>query len=115
MELSGPQQVRIRPGEIWWADVPFREGTGSKVRPCVVVRTLLGAVDVLKITTKPRPHSDYVKVDKRSWEKRYRASRSFVGVSVAIRLPAQALRRRIGMIDDATWTLVRARHDIGRA
>ncbi|MEK8107708.1 hypothetical protein NKG94_26570 [Micromonospora sp. M12] len=26
------------PGEIWWADVPYADGSGSKVRPCLVLR-----------------------------------------------------------------------------
>jgi PemK-like, MazF-like toxin of type II toxin-antitoxin system len=45
---------RPTPGEIWWADVPFAEGTGAKIRPCLVVRTHTDSVDVLKITSQDK-------------------------------------------------------------
>ncbi len=43
--LGGP-----RPGKFWMADVPFREGGGSKDRPCYVVGRKGRAVRVLYVT-----------------------------------------------------------------
>ncbi|HEY1176855.1 MAG TPA: hypothetical protein VGF17_11915, partial [Phytomonospora sp.] len=34
---TSPSAGGPAPGEIWWADVPFEDGTGSKVRPCLVL------------------------------------------------------------------------------
>ena len=41
-----------RPGEIWWADVPYEDGPGSKDRPCLVLSVRGGTAVVAKITSK---------------------------------------------------------------
>lgn len=38
--------------EIWWADVPFEDGPGSKDRPCLVLSVRGGTAVVAKITSK---------------------------------------------------------------
>ncbi len=43
---------RPAPGEIWWAEVPYQDGTGAKVRPCLVLTTGAGGSTVLKITSQ---------------------------------------------------------------
>lgn len=41
-----------RRGEVWWAEVPFEDGPGSKDRPCLVLAVRGTSVRVAKITTK---------------------------------------------------------------
>lgn len=41
-----------RRGEVWWADVPFEDGAGSKDRPCLVLAVRGQSVRVVKITSK---------------------------------------------------------------
>ncbi|MEK8143470.1 type II toxin-antitoxin system PemK/MazF family toxin [Streptomyces sp. M10(2022)] len=41
-----------RPGEIWWAQVPYEDGPGSKDRPCLVLSVRGSTVVVAKITSK---------------------------------------------------------------
>lgn len=41
---------QVRPGDIWWAPFTFAEGTGYKVRPCLVLRVCGDRVRVAKIT-----------------------------------------------------------------
>ncbi|MHA6759803.1 hypothetical protein [Streptacidiphilus sp. PAMC 29251] len=40
------------PREIWWAEVPFEDGPGSKDRPCLVLHRGATTATVLKITSK---------------------------------------------------------------
>ncbi|WP_407565144.1 type II toxin-antitoxin system PemK/MazF family toxin [Streptomyces sp. 184] len=51
-----------RPGEVWWARVPYRDGDGGgdaegaggdgEARPCLVLKTADGTVTVAPITTR---------------------------------------------------------------
>jgi hypothetical protein len=62
---------RPTPGEIWWADVPFAEGTGAKIRPCLVVRTHTDSVDVLKITSQDKGDRwGHVQIPTADWDPR---------------------------------------------
>ena len=45
---------RLRPGVVVWAHVTFRDGTGEKARPVVVVGTRGREVVVRPITSSPR-------------------------------------------------------------
>ena len=71
-----------RVGDVWWADVPFEDGTGSKDRPCVVVETHGFRSVVLYITStdksgrpgwvalprqgwSPKPGTSWVRTDRR--------------------------------------------------
>ncbi|WP_443726524.1 hypothetical protein [Sanguibacter sp. A247] len=50
------------------AHVPFRDGTGSKDRPCLVVRSNHGEYRVLYVTSQDRSADDrYVPVDTQAW------------------------------------------------
>lgn len=40
------------PQEIWWAQVPFEDGPGTKDRPCLVLRVNGRTATVAKITSK---------------------------------------------------------------
>lgn len=41
-----------RPGEVWFAEVPFRDGTGSKDRPVVVLRQRGRTCTVARLTSQ---------------------------------------------------------------
>ena len=45
-----------RRGEVWWADVPYEDGPGSKDRPCLVLSVRDQTARVVKITS--RPHAE---------------------------------------------------------
>lgn len=105
---TGPQ-----PGEIWWADVPFEDVPGSKVRPCLVLRVQRGAADVLKITSQDQSdRADHVEIPTRSWDQRADHN-SFLDLTDPYRLRMEAFERRAGAVDDRTWALVRGMHKTG--
>jgi hypothetical protein len=65
-KAAAPAAARPRPGEIWWADVPYEDGAGSKVRPCLVLRTGRYGAQVLKITSQDKSNrTDHVRIPPR--------------------------------------------------
>ena len=84
---------RPRPGEIWFAQVPFRDGTGSKDRPVLVLSVDGRRCTVAQFTSQDRDaRRDFLRVpagipglDRSSW-----VSLQPVG------LPRSAMRRRSG-------------------
>jgi mRNA-degrading endonuclease toxin of MazEF toxin-antitoxin module len=104
---------RPQPGEIWWADVPFQDGTGRKVRPCLVVRTHRAQVEVLKITSQDqRARRDHVEIPTRAWDRRA-THNSFLDLSRPLRIRDAAFARKAGTVDAETWHAVRQLHSIG--
>jgi hypothetical protein len=102
----------VKPGEIWWAEVPYEDGTGAKVRPCLVLRTKRGRVDVLKITSQDQSdRRDHVEIPTKTWDKRA-THNSFLDLSDPIPVKAKAFERRAGAIDPKTWSLVRKLHSV---
>lgn len=84
---------RPRPGEIWFAQVPFRDGAGSKDRPVLVLSVEARKCTVAQFTSRDRgSRHDYLRVaggipglSRASW------------VSLLpVRLPRSAMRRRTG-------------------
>ncbi|MFG1878370.1 type II toxin-antitoxin system PemK/MazF family toxin [Sphaerisporangium sp. NPDC049003] len=62
-------ESRAAPGQIWWADVPYSDGSGSKVRPCLVVRTHPRKVEVLKITSQDKSdRGDHLSIPTAGWD-----------------------------------------------
>lgn len=62
---------RPAPGEIWHAFVPFRDSDAGKERYCVVMRTRLRHVEVLKITSQDKDHrSDHIRIPNDGWDLR---------------------------------------------
>ncbi|WP_157546157.1 type II toxin-antitoxin system PemK/MazF family toxin, partial [Microtetraspora fusca] len=103
-----------RPGEIWWADVPFEDGPGSKVRPCVVLRTHRGGAEVLKITSQDqRRRSDHIEIPTRTWDPDADHN-SFLDLSDPIRVTTSAFQDRAGELDRAIWRHVCSLHGISR-
>ncbi|MFF4892123.1 type II toxin-antitoxin system PemK/MazF family toxin [Micromonospora chersina] len=96
-----------RPGEIWWADVPYADGTGSKVRPCLVLRIDGRDADVLKITSQDKSdRDDHVPIPTRSWDPNADHD-SFLDISEPIPLPLTAFEDRAGPCDPDLWQTIR--------
>ncbi|WP_051110491.1 DUF4190 domain-containing protein [Longispora albida] len=94
-------------GEIWWADVPFREVDDSKVRPCLVLRVHGGRIEVLKITSQDkRGRHDHLEIPTRHWN-RSADHNSFLDMSSPFRLRPRQFRNQAGRVDDRTWRQVR--------
>lgn len=96
-----------RRGEIWWADVPFADGTGSKVRPCLVLRRGLTGVVVLKITSQDKSHRrDHIPIPTRSWDPRARHD-SYLNLGEPVTVRPRAFERRAGTCDPALLEWIR--------
>jgi hypothetical protein len=60
---AGTPARRPRPGQVWFAQVPFEDGTGSKDRPVLVLSAGLGSWEVARFTSQDRTgRRDYVRV-----------------------------------------------------
>lgn len=82
-----------RPGEVWFAMVPFEDGTGAKDRPVLVLATLGGTCTVARMTSQDRSaRDDYVRVPA-GLPGLHRAS--WISLRPQ-RLHVTALRRRVG-------------------
>ncbi|WP_454049304.1 type II toxin-antitoxin system PemK/MazF family toxin [Cellulomonas sp. Marseille-Q8402] len=99
---------RPRPGEVWFAMVPFRDGTGAKDRPVVVLATRGRTCTVARLTSQDHgARPEYVRAPhvlpglrKQSW------------VDLRpMRIHRKALRRRTGDAGRAwlVWYEERAR------
>jgi hypothetical protein len=107
-----PGAVGPRPGEIWWADVPYEDGSGHKVRPCLVLRTRRDAVEVLKITSQDQSHRrDHVEISTRNWD-RNADHNSFLDLTDPIPVRLASFEDKAGDLDAATWQKVRRLHSI---
>ncbi|MEU4482286.1 type II toxin-antitoxin system PemK/MazF family toxin [Micromonospora sp. NPDC023966] len=96
-----------RPGEIWWADVPYADGTGSKVRPCLVLRVDGRDADVLKITSQDKSdRDDHLPIPTRSWDPDADHD-SFLDVSEPIPVPLTAFEDRAGTCAPDLWRGIR--------
>ena len=96
--VAGRRRGRPRAGEIWFAQVPFEDGTGSKDRPVLLLSVTGRSCTVARLTSQDQAgRRDYLLVPdgvpglrRRSW------------VSVhPVRLRRSALRRRTGDPGDA--------------
>ncbi len=103
---------KARPGEIWWADVPFEDGTGSKVRPCLVLRYRWRGYEVLKITSQDQSRRrDHVQIATRHWD-RNAEKNSYLDLTGPIRVRESRVDNRAGQLDAPTWAKVRQLHRI---
>jgi hypothetical protein len=104
---------RPRPGDIWWADVPFEDGPGSKVRPCLVLRTHRRGAEVLKITSQDRSERrDHIEIPTTAWDKRA-THNSYLDLSDPYLIRDSAFQRRAGQVDATTWRAARRLHRTG--
>jgi mRNA-degrading endonuclease toxin of MazEF toxin-antitoxin module len=110
---AGPSRAAKRapsrlpePREIWWAEVPFEDGPGSKDRPCLVLHRGASTATVLKITSKhhaERPGVLPLPPDTVG-DREHRAS--WLETDEAREVPLHAFRRRVGTVDASLWTRV---------
>lgn len=104
---------RPAPGQIWWADVPFTDGSGSKVRPCLVVRTGPGRIEALKITSQDKSaRRDHVRIPTRGWDRKADHD-SWLDLRQVFTLADGAFDRHAGTVDGGTWQLVNRSHPTG--
>ncbi|GAA0801518.1 type II toxin-antitoxin system PemK/MazF family toxin [Spirilliplanes yamanashiensis] len=100
--------ARPRPGEIWWADVPYADGTGSKVRPCLVLRRRWRGAVVLKITSQDKSRRrDHLPIPTRAWD-RHAKRDSWVNLGEPVMVRWGAFERAAGTCDSALWRRVTA-------
>ncbi|WP_226874620.1 type II toxin-antitoxin system PemK/MazF family toxin [Microbispora sitophila] len=105
-------QAGPHPGEIWWADVPYEDGPGHKVRPCVVLRTYRGGAEVLKITSQDRSdRADHVEIPTRTWDPDA-GHNSFLDLTGPVRVPVADFQDRAGTLDARVWRQVCRLHEI---
>ncbi|HEU5143608.1 MAG TPA: type II toxin-antitoxin system PemK/MazF family toxin [Dermatophilaceae bacterium] len=88
---------KVQVGEVWWAQIPFEEGDGSKDRPALVVAAGRRTATVLMFTSADkRGREGFVPVDPRIW----RSPRtSYLRLDRQITVPLTSMRRREGLAD----------------
>lgn len=103
---SAPQPPgRARPKQIWWADVPFSDGSDSKVRPCLVVGFNSRNYRILKITSQDYSHrDDHLEIPTKEWDPKAK-SNSFVDLRPILLNPS-LFKEQAGELDDRAWKKV---------
>ncbi|WP_374983003.1 type II toxin-antitoxin system PemK/MazF family toxin [Streptomyces fradiae] len=97
---------RPEPGEIWWADVPFEDGPGSKDRPCLVLAVRGDAALVAKITSRYREERAGVIVLPPGSVGDARGRPSFLETGELRDVELWEFRRRVGSVDPLVWEQV---------
>uniref|UniRef100_A0AAU3H0E8 Type II toxin-antitoxin system PemK/MazF family toxin n=1 Tax=Streptomyces sp. NBC_01401 TaxID=2903854 RepID=A0AAU3H0E8_9ACTN len=95
------------PGEIWWADVPFEDGPGSKDRPCLVLSVRGGTAVVAKITSKHHEERPGVIALPPGSVGDTRDRQSFLETDELRDVAVSRFRRKAGEADPALWERVR--------
>lgn len=96
---------------MWWADVPYEDGPGSKDRPCLVLsvrgrgrgRTVL----VAKITSKHHEERPGVIALPAGAVGDQRGRQSFLETDELREVRIGGFRRRVGTVDAEVWERVR--------
>ncbi|MFF9198588.1 type II toxin-antitoxin system PemK/MazF family toxin [Streptomyces sp. SBR177] len=101
-----PERVP-RPGEIWWADVPFEDGPGSKDRPCLVLALRGDCALVAKITSKYHDERPGVIALPPGSVGDAQGRPSFLETDELRDVPVGEFRRRVGTADPVVWDQVR--------
>lgn len=96
-----------RAGEIWWAEVPFEDGPGSKDRPCLVMSVRGGVARVAKITSKDHGERPGVIALPRGAVGDTRGRDSFLETDEVRQVALRDFRRRVGELDPQVWKRVR--------
>ncbi|NUV89222.1 type II toxin-antitoxin system PemK/MazF family toxin [Streptomyces sp. KAI-26] len=100
-----------RAGEVWWADVPYEDGPGSKDRPCLVLsvrgRGRGATALVAKITSKDHGERPGVIPLPAGAVGDQRGRRSFLETDELREVRVGAFRRRVGVVDPGVWERVR--------
>ncbi|MFF8829810.1 type II toxin-antitoxin system PemK/MazF family toxin [Streptomyces sp. NPDC015131] len=98
---------RPRPGEIWWARVPFEDGPGGKDRPCLVLAVRGDTALVAKITSRYRDGRAGVVALPPGAVGDARGRRSFLETDELREVAVGHFRRRAGRVDPLVWDRVR--------
>ncbi|WP_028813131.1 type II toxin-antitoxin system PemK/MazF family toxin [Streptomyces flavidovirens] len=96
-----------RAGEIWWADVPYEDGPGSKDRPCLVLSVRGDSALIAKITSKHHDERPGVIALPPGAVGDARGRRSFLETDELRDVGVLGFRRRVGVADPAVWERVR--------
>ncbi|MEU5402228.1 type II toxin-antitoxin system PemK/MazF family toxin [Streptomyces sp. NPDC005963] len=97
------------PGEIWWAMVPFADGSGAKDRPCLVLSVTDRSAVVVQITSKYHPRAqDAIELPPGSVDDR-QGRVSYVRAAQRREIHPTAFRRRVGPVDPYVWHVMRWR------
>ncbi|MEU9847359.1 type II toxin-antitoxin system PemK/MazF family toxin [Streptomyces sp. NPDC047985] len=96
-----------RPGEIWWAEVPYEDGPGVKDRPCLVLRVRGGSALVAKITSKNHGGRPGVVALPAGAVGDARGRASFLETDELREVAVRVFRRRVGVVDPEVWERVR--------
>ncbi|MEU8761203.1 type II toxin-antitoxin system PemK/MazF family toxin [Streptomyces sp. NPDC048659] len=96
-----------RPGEIWWAEVPFEDGPGSKDRPCLVLGVRGERALVAKITSKYHDERPGVIALPPGSVGDAQGRPSFLETDELRDVPVVDFRRRVGTADPVVWDQVR--------
>lgn len=96
-----------KPGEIWWAMVPYEDGTGEKDRPCLVLSVQGRTVLVAKITSKFHEGRPGVIPLPPDVVRDTGGRRSYLETDELRRVDSRAFRRRVGAADPGLWRQVR--------
>ncbi|MEU6488000.1 type II toxin-antitoxin system PemK/MazF family toxin [Streptomyces sp. NPDC046887] len=94
-------------GEVWWAQVPYEDGPGSKDRPCLVLTVRDGEALVAKITTRYRDGRPGVIALRPGSVGDTRGRPSFLETEELREVPLGSFRRRVGPVDPLVWDRVR--------
>lgn len=104
---EGAREARPRPGDIWWASVPYEDRAEGKDRPCLVLAVRGDRATVAKITSKfhderagviPLPPGAVGDTHGRP---------SFLETDELRQVPVWDFRRRVGVVDPVLWDQVR--------
>ncbi|MEU4078580.1 hypothetical protein DEJ45_22855 [Streptomyces venezuelae] len=107
---AGPRKAPSRlprAAEIWWADVPFEDGPGSKDRPCLVLSVRGDSALVAKITSKYHDERPGVIALPPGAVGDAQGRPSFLETDELREVPVLDFRRRVGTADPVLWDQVR--------
>ncbi|WP_369183940.1 type II toxin-antitoxin system PemK/MazF family toxin [Streptomyces sp. Y1] len=92
-----------RPREVWWAEVPFEDGPGSKDRPCLVLRVNGRTATVAKITSKHHAERPGVLALPPGAVGDRQGRASWLETDELREVPLRDFRRRAGTLDGQVW------------
>ncbi|MFJ6383755.1 type II toxin-antitoxin system PemK/MazF family toxin [Kitasatospora sp. NPDC092039] len=105
---TGPRTGGVpQPREIWWAQVPFEDGPGSKDRPCLVLRVHGRTATVAKITSRHRAERPGVLPLPPGSVGDRQGRTSWLETDELREVPLSAFRRRSGTVDGQVWARAR--------
>ncbi|HCA85274.1 MAG TPA: hypothetical protein DEQ61_07115, partial [Streptomyces sp.] len=96
-----------RPREIWWAEVPYEDGPGSKDRPCLVLSVRGDTARVAKITSKHHEERPGIVALPPGAVGDPQGRTSYLETEELRDVPVTGFRRRVGELDRAIWARVR--------